>query len=83
MQINYSENALEIASALVGKTVRYLANKSKIKKDGVRVFKVEMVENVSVSTNGHRYVTALVRDIDDKGEVKYRNMRLEGIDLIV
>ena len=84
MNINYQAPAIEIASNLVGKTIRYFANDSKIKNDGVRVFKVEAVENVSIGTkSGLRYVTILAKDVDDAGESKYRNLHLAVIDLVV
>lgn len=83
MFLNYSASAVEIASALVGKTVRYLAEKSSIKKDGVRVLKVEAVDHVGFAKNGKRYVTVKARDIDDSGESKFRNLHIAGIDLAV
>jgi len=84
MTINYNTPSAKIASDLVGKTVRYLANKSKFTPTGVRVFKIESVENVDFAAKtGKRYVTVLARDIDDAGEAKYRNLHLAGIDLIV
>jgi hypothetical protein len=84
MTINYQAPALEIANALIGKTVRYFANKSKVTESGVRVFKVEAVDNVSIgSKSGRRYVTVLAKDVDDAGESKYRNLHLAGIDLVV
>lgn len=83
MFLNYSASAVEIASALVGKTVRYLAEKSSIKKDGVRVLKVEAVDHVGFAKNGKRYVTVKARDIDDGGESKFRNLHIAGIDLAV
>ena len=83
MTLNYSAPDVEIASALVGKTVRYLAEKSSLTKDGVRVFKVESVERVGFNKNGKRYATVLARDIDDKGESKYRNLHIAGIDLAI
>lgn len=83
MLLNYSASAVEIASALVGKTVRYLAEKSSLKKDGVRVLKIENVEHVGFSKKGKRFVTVVARDIDDAGECKYRNLHLAGIDLVV
>ena len=83
MMLNYSAPSVEIASALVGKTVRYLAEKSKVTKDGVRVFKIEGVEHVGFNKNGKRYATVLARDIDDGGEAKHRNLHLAGIDLVV
>jgi hypothetical protein len=84
MNINYQASAIEIASNLVGKTIRYLANDSKMKNDGVRVFKVQAVENVSIGAkSGRRYVTILAKDVDDAGETKHRNLHLAGIDLVV
>ena len=83
MTINYSASAVEIASSLVGKTVRYLAEKSSLKKDGVRILKVEAVDKVSFNKNGKRFVTVLAKDVDDCGASKYRNLHLAGIDLVV
>lgn len=83
MFLNYSASAVEIASSLVGKTVRYLAEKSSITKNGVRVLKIEAVEEVAFSKKGKRYVTVLAKDIDDGGESKYRNLHIAGIELAV
>jgi hypothetical protein len=84
MTLNYNTPSAKIASELVGKTVRYLANKSKSTPNGVRIFKIESVENVDFSAKtGRRYVTVLAKDIDDAGVTKYRNLHLAGIDLIV
>jgi predicted secreted protein len=83
MFLNYSASAVEIASALVGKTVRYLAEKSSIKKDGVRVLKIEAVDHVGFSKDGKRFVTVKALDIDDGGESKFRNLHIAGIDLAV
>ena len=84
MTINYNTPSAKIASDLVGKTVRYLANKSKVTANGVRVFKIEAIENVDFAAKtGKRYITALCKDVDDGGESKYRNLQLAGIDLIV
>lgn len=81
---NCQASPLEIASSLVGKTIRYLAKKSSLKKDGVRVFKIESVENVSFGVkSGNRFVTVFAKDVDDAGEGKYRNLHLAGIDLVV
>lgn len=80
----HNATATTIASALTGKTVRYLANKSKLKADGVRVFKIDSVQEVSFGKkSGKRYVNVHTTDIDDAGEQKYRNLQLEGIDLVV
>lgn len=83
MFLNYSAPAVEIASALTGKTVRYLANKSTVTESGVRIFKIEAVERVEMAKNGRRYVTVLAKDVDDHGEAKYRNLHIAGIDLVV
>jgi len=84
MTLNYNTPSAKIASDLVGKTVRYFANKSRVTKSGVRLFKIESVENVDFAAKtGKRYVTVLARDIDDGGIAKYRNLQLAGIDLIV
>jgi hypothetical protein len=84
MHLEYNAPSAKIASELVGKTVRYLANKSKVTESGVRVFKIEAVENVDFAAKtGKRFVTVLARDIDDAGESKYRNLHLAGIELAV
>jgi hypothetical protein len=73
----------QIATALVGKTVRYIANNSKVTKNRVRIFKIEGVENVDFSVKtGERFVTVLAKDFDDGAVSKYRNLHLAGIDLI-
>ena len=82
--IDYNLPNEKIVSALIGKTIRYFANKSKQTENGVRVFKIEAVEAVSFAVkSGKRYVTVLAKDIDDKGETKYRNLQIAGIDLVV
>ena len=84
MTLTYNTPSAKIASDLVGKTVRYLSNKSKTTPSGVRVFKIESVENVDFAAKtGKRYVTVLAKDIDDAGTPKYRNLHIVGIDLIV
>ena len=84
MTLDYNTPSAKIASALVGKTVRYLSNNSKTTPSGVRVFKIESVDNVDFAAKtGKRYVTVLAKDIDDAGVSKYRNLHLAGIDLIV
>lgn len=82
--IDYNATSLEIANALVNKTVRYFATKSSLTKDGVRVLKIDSVEEVGIGKkSGKRFVTVKARDIDDGGVSKYRNLNLSGIDLAV
>lgn len=84
MQLPYNTPAELVKLALEGKVVRYLANKSSVTKDGVRVLKVDEVEHVGFGRkSGKRYVTVRARDIDDKAESKIRNLHFEGIDLVV
>ena len=84
MTLEYNTPSVQIVKALTGQTVRYLANKSKVKEDGVRVFKIQEVEKVDFGAkSGKRYVTVKALDVDDKGEAKSRNLQLAGIDLIV
>ncbi|MDB4314506.1 hypothetical protein N9955_00605 [bacterium] len=66
---------------LEGKTVRYLADKSSVTENKVRIFKIEEVEQFAVSAKGKEYVTVKARDIDDQGESKIRNLSLDRIDL--
>lgn len=82
--IDYNATSLEIANALVGKTVRYFATKSSLTKNGVRVLKINSVEDVAVGKkSGKRFVTVKAIDIDDGGEEKSRNLHLSGIALAV
>jgi hypothetical protein len=82
--LNYSINTNEIATQLKGATVRYLANKSSITKSGVRVFKIEEVDNIGFSKKGNNlFVTVKCFDIDDNGESKYRTLQVAGIELVV
>jgi hypothetical protein len=84
MHIDYNTPNAKLASELTGKTVRYLANKSKVTESGVRVFKIEAVEHIGFAEKtGKRFVTVLAKDIDDSGVAKYRNLQLAGIDLAV
>ena len=83
MKLEYNSPAALIVKALTGQTVRYLANKSKVKADGVRFLKIVEVEKVDFGAkSGKRYVTVKALDGDDKGEPKSRNLQLAGIDLI-
>jgi hypothetical protein len=82
--IQYNAPTEQIVSALIGKTVRYFANKSTQTESGVRIFKIEAVDTIATGAkSGKRYVTVLAKDIDDCGESKYRTLQLSGIDLIV
>ena len=83
MFFDYNTPTEKLVSALVNKTVRYFAEKSSVKADGVRVLKIEAEENVAIAKNGKRYVTVKAFDVDDCGESKYRNLHLAGIDLVV
>ena len=83
MFFDYNTPTENLVSALVNKTVRYFAEKSIVKADGVRVLKIEAVENVAIAKNGKRYVTVKAFDVDGNGESKYRNLHLAGIDLVV
>ena len=82
--LNYTTNTNEIATQLKGATVRYLANKSSITKNGVRVFKIEEVEDIGFSKKENKmFVTVKCFDIDDSGESKYRTLQVAGIELVV
>jgi|TARA_R110000824_G_scaffold2419_9_gene11299 hypothetical protein len=82
-EIQYNEPTASLISKLVGSTVRYLAEKSQVKSDGVRVFKVEAVEEVGFSAKGKRFAKCLVSDVDQEGQSVYRNLSVAGIELIV
>ena len=80
----FGDNSFAIASALVGKTVRYLnLGESTVVPSGLRYFKINTIEDISVSKKtGRRYVRASVTDLDDKGETKFRCLHLGGISHI-
>ena len=82
--LQLGDNSIKIASALTGKTVRYLNQKhSSITPDGVRTFKITEVEDVFVSKeSGRKCVTVHVQDIDDGGQVKHRTLHLSGISSV-
>ncbi len=83
-EIKYTTNTAEIAEQLKGATVRYLANKSSVTENGVRVLKIEEVDHVGFSKKGNRlYATVKCFDIDDRGESKYRTLQVAGIELVV
>ena len=74
----------KVASALTGRTVRYLnQGSSSVKSDGVRTFKIECVDDVFTAKNGKRCATVLAKDVDDAGASKYRTLHLAGIAAIV
>ena len=78
-------NAVHLASALTGKTVAYTnKNDSSVTTDRERVFKIQSVEDISISeATGNRYITAKVQDLDDGGTAKYRNLIVDGISIVV
>jgi len=82
--LQLGDSAIKIASALTGKTVRYLnQQRSSITPDGVRTFKINEVEDVFVSKeSGRKCVTVHVQDIDDGGQVKHRTLHLSGISSV-
>ena len=82
----FPTNPVHLASSLTGKTVRYenFHPKSNVADYKKRTFKIKAIEDVSVSQEtGTRYVTAKVQDVDDGGAEKYRNLILDGIEVIV
>ena len=82
----FPHNPVHLASTLTGKTVRYenFHNKSAVADPRRRTFKIKAIEDVCKSeASGSRYVTARVQDIDDGGTEKYRNLILDGIEVIV
>ena len=82
----FPQNPVHLASNLTGKTVRYenFHNKSAVADPRRRTFKIKAIEDVCKSeASGSRYVTARVQDIDDGGAEKYRNLILDGIEVIV
>ena len=78
-------NPVHLASELTGKTVSYTnKEKSSVVSGKSRVFKIKAVEDITVSkTTGNEYVTVQVQDLDDGGNIKHRNLLVQGIDLVV
>jgi hypothetical protein len=85
MDIDHTCSPAQIASYLVGKTVRYYVGKgrSSVVLGPIRVLKIENVDKVAVNKNNETYVTVLAKDIDDMGASKYRNLILGCIELAV
>ena len=81
-----SLNPTQLASHLVGKTIRYTntQNKSSVTDDGIRTFKINSIDRVGrhVETS-EQFITAWVSDIDDSGKVKPRNLYVDSINVIV
>lgn len=83
MILNYSATAAEIEASLVGKVIRYYAEDSATKQDGVRTFKIQEVKKVDFAKNGKRYLVATVLDADDNDNEKRRTLHLAGINSFV
>lgn len=85
MEIDHTYSPAQIASYLVGKTVRYYVGKgrSSVVLGPIRVLKIENVDKVAVNKKDETYVTVFCKDIDDAGEAKYRNLILDCIELAV
>ena len=78
-------NPVHLASALTGKTVHYTNKKdSSVTPDRERVFKVESVEDISISqSTGDQYVNVKIVDPQDGGKEKYRNLIVDRISTVV
>ena len=78
-------NPVQLASALAGKTVYYTNKKdSSVTSDRERVFKVESVEDISISqSTGDQYVNVKIVDPQDGGKEKYRNLIVNRISTVV
>jgi hypothetical protein len=71
-----------VIETLNNKHVVYLnEGQSKVKANGVRAFTILDIEHVGTGKNGRTYITAKVRDEDDGGEIKYRNLHIAGLEL--
>lgn len=83
--ITLPTNPVQLASALTGKTVYYTNKKeSSVTFDRERVFKVESVEDVSISqSTGDQYVNVKIIDPQDGGQEKYRNLIVNRISTVV
>jgi len=77
---------VQLSSLLTNKTVRYenTSSKSSVTVDAIRTFKIKGIERVGKHVEtGDTFVTAIVQDVDDCGEEKYRNLYVDAIDVIV
>jgi hypothetical protein len=83
MDIDHTCSPAQIASYLVGKTIRYYVGKgrSSVVLGAIRVLKIENVDKVGTNKKDETYVTVFCKDIDDAGEGKYRNLILDCIEL--
>jgi hypothetical protein len=74
---------VEIAEALAGCEVFYLADKSKTTATLHRYFKILEVEHVAIAAKtGLRYVTAKVIDHDNGDIEAHKNLRLQDLDVL-
>ena len=78
-------NPVQLASTLTGKTIRYTNIKaSSITENRERVFKIQSVEDISVShSTGNEYVDVQLSDLDDNGAVKPRRLITSRISIVV
>ena len=77
---------VQLSSLLTNKTVRYENTKkeSSVTGDRKRTFKIKGIDRVGKHVEtGDTFVTAIVQDVDDCGEEKYRNLYVDAIDVIV
>ena len=77
---------VQLSSLLTNKTVRYENTKkiSSVTGDRTRTFKIKGIDRVGKHVEtGDTFVTAIVQDVDDCGEEKYRNLYVDAIDVIV
>ena len=81
-----SLNPTQLASHLVGKTVRYTNTKknSSVTGDRTRTFKINSIDRVGRHwETSEQFITAKVSDVDDSGVEKYRNLYIDSINVIV
>ena len=78
-------NPVQLASTLTGKTIRYTNIKaSSVTENRERVFKIQSVEDISVShSTGNEYVDVQLSDLDDNGAVKPRRLIASRISIVV
>ena len=77
---------VQLSSLLTNRTVRYknTSKKSSVTVNAIRTFKIKGIDRVGKHVEtGETFVTAIVQDVDDCGEEKYRNLYVDAIDVIV
>jgi len=76
--------AEKLSKKITNRVITYFNDgASTVKKDGVRKMLVEEVlEDRFARSTGRRYVNVRCRDLDDKGQIKFRSLHVAGINQV-